>query len=662
MYLKSSKDRKFDRCPKTGKVIKRKRKYRWPLWLFPIAGLLALIWFLIRVIPKPSRATYPCQRIAAPLASGFVVWLLGLTFSVAAFHRAKRLFHQSRYVVAAISIVAAVMVLWLSVSITNPKEASAGPFVPPDSPNTPVGIAKGINPGRVAWVYDPELVNWNGSDEFWWQDTHTDPDVAHSMMSRAIRSVAGIPNQADAWDAIFRDFNLTHHGVDQGYQPGDKIAIKVNLIFSRAYTWTNQTNRPSPQMVYALLYQLIEVASVPDSDITVYDGIFYIGDPIYDYCHGDFPGVTFAEGDATDRPGYEGGPGPNPGERIKVQCDFNDPNAVVHHAEPNIEDRNQVRLPDFVVDAKYFINFCLPRKHELAGITACAKNMFGSVHRPSYTNYHGWDPSNMHDYIGAFDFNIWEGRDYDTYNPTVELMGHEQMGGKTLLFLGECLHRYKWSPSPFNGRWPSSIFASQDGVAFESVLIDLLRSVGDLVEGTTDNYLHEAAEANDPPSETDYDPEGDGSLLSSLGVHEHWNNSTDKQYTRNLGTGDGIELIQLIIEGVTPGDFEPDGHVGYDDLLVMADHWLDEDEPGCIGDVTGDCKVNLDDFNVLAGNMSPQIPGDVEHDGDVDIDDLFALCGRWLETNEPGCIGDLTGECDVNLQDFAIVAKNWPGV
>jgi len=31
-------------------------------WLLPVVGLFSLIWFLIRVIPKPSRATYPCQR------------------------------------------------------------------------------------------------------------------------------------------------------------------------------------------------------------------------------------------------------------------------------------------------------------------------------------------------------------------------------------------------------------------------------------------------------------------------------------------------------------------------------------------------------------------------------------------------------------------------
>lgn len=44
---------------------------------FPLIGLGALVWFLVRVIPKPSRATYPCQRAAFPIASGFVIYLLG---------------------------------------------------------------------------------------------------------------------------------------------------------------------------------------------------------------------------------------------------------------------------------------------------------------------------------------------------------------------------------------------------------------------------------------------------------------------------------------------------------------------------------------------------------------------------------------------------------
>jgi hypothetical protein len=62
--------------------------------------------------------------------------------------------------------------------------------------------------------------------------------------------------------------------------------------------------------------------------------------------------------------------------------------------------------------------------------------------------------------------------------------------------------------------------------------------------GAVDNYLHEAALAQRPPSGTRYAPAGDGKSLQSLGVHEHWNNAEQKQYTRDLGTGEGIELVK----------------------------------------------------------------------------------------------------------------------
>jgi hypothetical protein len=86
-------------------------------------------------------------------------------------------------------------------------------------------------------------------------------------------------------------------------------------------------------------------------------------------------------------------------------------------------------------------------------------------------------------------------------------------------------------------------------IAIDSVGLDFLRNEQSLnpivvdVTGNPDNYLHEAASANKPPSGTTYDPEGDGIALQSLGVHEHWNNPNDRKYSRNLGTGDGIELL-----------------------------------------------------------------------------------------------------------------------
>ena len=66
-----------------------------------------------------------------------------------------------------------------------------------------------------------------------------------------------------------------------------------------------------------------------------------------------------------------------------------------------------------------------------------------------------------------------------------------------------------------------------------------------IVTGAVDNYLHEMALANQPPSKTVYDPDKKGKPLASLGVHEHWNNAADKKYSRNLGSGAGIELVAL---------------------------------------------------------------------------------------------------------------------
>jgi hypothetical protein len=60
-----------------------------------------------------------------------------------------------------------------------------------------------------------------------------------------------------------------------------------------------------------------------------------------------------------------------------------------------------------------------------------------------------------------------------------------------------------------------------------------------------DDYLHQAADSSWWPEDIKYDPEGDGTILSSLGVHEHWNNTDDMEYSRNLSTGEGIELVKI---------------------------------------------------------------------------------------------------------------------
>lgn len=547
--------KQFKVCPRTGKITGLKIGKQKSLWLWIALGLASVIWVLIRVVPKPSRATYPCQKVAQPLAAGFIAWLIGILGSTLIIQRARKLFQNQRYIVGVFCFAIGALLYYVTLSDTREVAASvtklgsinAAKFAPSDEANSPIGSGKGINPGRVVWVYDSLLCDQKSKSGWWWDDTRTDPDVAQRMINQALLNLTGIDNPQESWDALFKQFNQTHYDQNNtGYQAGDKIAIKLNNIFSRSYQWlSSQDNRPCPQMVHALISQMVNIAGVPEEDITFYDCIFYHGDPVYQYCHKDFPGVRWAEGDATDRNGYESGPGDDPGTREKV---VRDPDCVVHYGDPDlVKGSGEVCLPTVVSEAKYFINIALPRPHELAGVTLCAKNLFGSVWHPTiYDYYHQWQPKFMHEAIAAVDFPDLDLRPMGSYNALVDLMGHKDLGGKTLLFIVECIRYKYWSEPPFNGEPASSIFVSQDGVAIESVLIDFLRSEGALSEGNIDNYLHEAAQANDPPSGTVYDPENDGVPLKSLGTHEHWNNSTDKQYSRNLGNEEGIELIKIL--------------------------------------------------------------------------------------------------------------------
>ncbi len=161
------------------------------------------------------------------------------------------------------------------------------------------------------------------------------------------------------------------------------------------------------------------------------------------------------------------------------------------------------------------------------------------------------------------------------YRSIVDLMGSKNLGGKTLLCLIDGLfggyywdsHPYPWKMPPFwdgtNGDWPSSLFVSQDQVAIDSVAYDFLlnewpavvkNGVGatNSLQGGAEDYLHEGALADAPPSGTFYDPEKDGTPMQSLGVHEHWNNPIDKQYSRNLGQTNGIELLYAKLSKTAP--------------------------------------------------------------------------------------------------------------
>ncbi len=436
--------------------------------------------------------------------------------------------------------------------------AALAEWTPSDAPNQPVGVGKGIFPGRVVWACDPNAAQWDGrmpdpkakkpttgpAETFthWADDTNTPPAIAAAMLSDSVRSLSGAKTDKDAWTALFTHYNKAHGRGEASYKPGEKIAIKLNLNTAASHKSNGYACYNTPQVTLALLRQLV-AAGVAPADIVIYDASRGVPDTIFTPAHAEFPDIRFEE--------REGGEG-----RFKVEPDRK---TALHFGDPNTEDNDKTFLPTCVTGATYMINAAVMKGHDIAGVTLCAKNHFGSVYRESAIKAwdKGWDPGNMHASVTVHDVPGMKmvGRAMGTYNALVDLTGHKDLGGKTVLYLVDGLYAAprqggdpaKWQSAPFNNGWTASLFVSQDPIAIESVCLDFFRQEPTVtnVTGNVDNFLHEAAAADNPPSKTAYAPNGDGKKLASLGVHEHWNNAKDRQYSRNLGKAEGIELICL---------------------------------------------------------------------------------------------------------------------
>ena len=104
-----------------------------------------------------------------------------------------------------------------------------------------MGQGKGIFPGRVAWVFDPASVSYNGSGN-WWDDAYNNQTAIDGMVSKSIRCVGGQVSDAAAWDAVFRSFNQRRGKGNVGYVAGEKIAIKVNMNNTSSHANNNNIN------------------------------------------------------------------------------------------------------------------------------------------------------------------------------------------------------------------------------------------------------------------------------------------------------------------------------------------------------------------------------------------------------------------------------------
>src|SRR6204780_2046338 len=139
---------------------------------------------------------------------------------------------------------------------------------------SPLGVPRGIVPGRVTWAHDPAAVTWDGTGS-WWAEANNNQDAIDRMVSRSIRGLTNQKDDAQAWSAIFHYFNRTHGRGNMGYKAGEKIAIKANLNNTIDHGTIDRLNS-SPHLLLALIRQLTGPGKVAQSSISVFDSSRFV--------------------------------------------------------------------------------------------------------------------------------------------------------------------------------------------------------------------------------------------------------------------------------------------------------------------------------------------------------------------------------------------------
>ena len=285
---------------------------------FILMGIVATIWFLIRVIPKPSRAGYPCMRAAAPVMSAFVIYLTTLITAGLALKLARRQFMKSRILAGMGLFLAAAVSAGLFLA-SNPSTISASPDMPLAShqANEPIGIGIGVHPGRVVWAWDAEATNkfcTNSGVDAYFYPHNNDQVVIDRMLSDVLQSLTGAENDSASWSQLFKYFNGLKHGEPEwDYVLHEDIFIKTNATSTWGYPGgtyilsdfsvretSNYIAETNPHVVLAMLRQLVNVAGVNQQNIWVGDPMKHIYKHAYELWHGEFPDVNYIGSAAGD--------------------------------------------------------------------------------------------------------------------------------------------------------------------------------------------------------------------------------------------------------------------------------------------------------------------------------------------------------------------------
>jgi len=190
--------------------------------LYVIIGFIAVSWFLIRVIPKPQRAMYPCQRILFPFISSFVIWILGIFSSLYIFKNSQRAFRHNKWIVGIVLLIGSIVSFYFA---SNPGGTKTFAMSIIKSPIEEIIFATPLsqimNPISEVSIIESGKDNVNDI-----QQTEVD-----SMVRKAVELVGGLENLIhDGQNVVIKPNLLTSHSLQYDNRPDTDIGPGSNGI------------------------------------------------------------------------------------------------------------------------------------------------------------------------------------------------------------------------------------------------------------------------------------------------------------------------------------------------------------------------------------------------------------------------------------------------
>lgn len=232
---------------------------------------LSAFWFALRVIPKPSRIVYPCQRTTLAM----IFARIGLGVSIACATLTK--FAQKKLVKALI-----ILVLLIYISFPFLLQAYYA------TRYAMIGrgrIQYTILNNKVVRVHSEHATNWDFTTVYYWE--YVNQSVIDRMVEEGVKAFTGASDVQTAWQQILSNYSF-----------GDIVGIKIN----GNDFWNSRLDEINtiPEIINAVINGVKSVG-VPESDIWVIepsDGRNrYFYQYYYDSINGLYPDVRLLDND-----------------------------------------------------------------------------------------------------------------------------------------------------------------------------------------------------------------------------------------------------------------------------------------------------------------------------------------------------------------------------